>query len=296
MLFNSNTHLAFYTVALFCFNPANIFFSSIYSESMYSMLTFASLYYIYSKSPWFLSLICLFLCCLCRSNGILSFGFIAYFLLKEQLSRCQIERKYYEELDSFFKYSKFLFKKYRLNITLISNLFFAAKVFISLTLMSLAFVLYQYYIYMQFCQFKHSRIRIPNKLIEYAREQSYTLVNDTNLPKWCKTIFSYSSIQGQYWNVGFLTYWNFRQIPNFLLAAPITFLSLKALTYYFYSLRNSKHLFNMLGLVSLKEQIESSRFYSNENLFPFAIHLVALLVSSIFFMHVQVKKRENILF
>ena len=290
VLFNSNTHLAVYTVTLFCLNPANIFFSSIYSESMYSMLTFASIYYIYSKSMWIASLISLFLCCLCRSNGILNFGFMAYFLLKDHLNRCQIERKYYEESNSFIKYGIFLFKKYRLHLTLKSNILLIAKILISLLVMGSAFVLYQYYIYTQFCLIKPTQTQIPQYLVKYASEQSYVLMNDINVPKWCnKTIFSYSSIQGQYWNVGFLTYWTFRQIPNFLLAMPIVILSLKALVHYFYSLRNSKHLFNMLCLVSLKEQGESGRFSSNYILFPFAMHLIALLVSSVFFMHVQVK-------
>jgi GPI mannosyltransferase 2 len=292
VLFNSNTRLATYAVALFCLNPANIFFSSIYSESMYSMLTFASLYYIYSKRSWLVSLICLFLCCLCRSNGVLNFGFIAYFLLKEQLNRCQIEKKYYDELNSVFKYIKFLFKKYRLGLSSNSNLLFLTKVIVSFVSIGSAFVVYQYYIYTQFCLVQKSQTRIPNKLVEYAREQDYVIINDINLPQWCnKTIFSYNSIQNKYWNVGFLTYWNFRQIPNFILASPIIVLCLLALRHYFYSLKNQKHLFSMLCLVSLKEQIQSSKFNQNESLFPFAIHLIVLLFSSVFFMHVQVKMK-----
>ncbi len=252
--------------------------------------------YIYSKRSWLVvSLICLFLCCLCRSNGVLNFGFIAYFLLKEQLNRCHIEKKYYDELNSVFKYIKFLFKKYRLGLSLNTNLLFLAKVTVSFVSIGSAFVLYQYYIYTQFCLAQNSQTRIPNKLIEFAREQDYVIINDINLPKWCNTtMFSYNSIQNKYWNVGFLTYWNFRQIPNFILASPIIVLCLLALKHYFYSLKNRKHLFNMLCLVSLKEQIQSSRFIQNENLFPFAIHLIVLLFSSVFFMHVQVKKMKSI--
>jgi hypothetical protein len=42
-----------------------------------------------------------------------------------------------------------------------------------------------------------------------------------------------------------------------------------------------------------------TKFERNKNLFPFAIHLIALLISSLFFMHVQVrqefKKKETVL-
>jgi phosphatidylinositol glycan class V len=46
-------------------------------------------------------------------------------------------------------------------------------------------------------------------------------------PEWChadmRSLYTY--VQSEHWNVGFLRYYEFKQIPNFLLAAPILFCS-----------------------------------------------------------------------
>ena len=58
--------------------------------------------------------------------------------------------------------------------------------------------------------------------------------NITNRPNWCKFVddakngrgrFSfYAFVQRRHWNVGFLRYYELKQVPNFLLAGPILFL------------------------------------------------------------------------
>ena len=45
-------------------------------------------------------------------------------------------------------------------------------------------------------------------------------------PPWCSWIipFSYSSVQARYWGLGFLSYYRWKQLSNFLLSLPMTLL------------------------------------------------------------------------
>jgi len=221
--------------------------------------------------------------------------------LKHHLSSMRITRIHFDETVAFSKYARFVAKKIALSINLRKHFVFLVKISISLVSMYSAFFSYQYYVYTKFCiltQEEKDAIYIPDELVKYAHKQNYHLINSPNAtPVWCnKTLpFSYTAVQSTYWNVGFLSYWHWKQVPNFLLAFPIIYVCFTALKTYFLSL-NPKHAFNMLGLISLDEPNNKntcenhidSRFGNNMNLFPFALHLVALLVSSLFFMHVQV--------
>ncbi|KAI7871482.1 GPI mannosyltransferase 2 [Spinellus fusiger] len=71
------------------------------------------------------------------------------------------------------------------------------------------FVGFQYYAYTEFCTNGHDR-------------------------PWChfQPPFVYNFVQKEYWNNGFLAYYEMKQIPNFLLAAPIILLSIAGLWVY----------------------------------------------------------------
>ena len=79
--------------------------------------------------------------------------------------------------------------------------------------------------------------------------------------EWCGSS-PYSYIQSKYWNVGFLKFWRKEQIPNILLAMPITFFSIRYLTEAF-----------------------------PPQVFPFAVHLLGLLIFSLLFAHMNVTTR-----
>lgn len=292
ILFNNNNPLAVSTILLYSLNPANIFFSAVYSESLFSMLTFSSIYCLYTNK-FLLAVVLVFSSCLCRSNGILNFGYIAYYCLKEHLSSIKITQQFISsEKTSFFKYVRFFCFK-TLNLGFIKNFLLILKLIVSFASAYSAFFLYQYYIYSKFCKLTQSEKRniyIPNELIKYGQENSYHLINNETNPNWCSLAlpFSYTHVQANYWKVGFLTYWQFKQIPNFLLASPVLYLVIRSVKRFLSSF-SSKNLFNLFGLVNLNDEHKFySRFDKNKNLFPFSIHLLALFVSALFFMHVQV--------
>lgn len=188
-------------VILFCFNPASIFFTAPYTESLYSWLSFSSMEMVLKNSVT--CSIPLGLSVLCRSNGLINLGYLFYFNLKRTLNRTSILR---------------------------NSLIFAASVFI----VFFQFGIFQTYIYNLFCIKKD--FRFAGHIIKYAIKENLVLAgNKTDLSSpWClnRVPMAYSYIQSHYWDVGFFKYFELKQIPNFLLAFPmISFMLFKSLQF-----------------------------------------------------------------
>lgn len=64
-----DAQLAAAAALLYCFNPASMFFSAVYTESLYAMFSFAGLLSLQISQPWSASML-FSLSSATRSNGV----------------------------------------------------------------------------------------------------------------------------------------------------------------------------------------------------------------------------------
>lgn len=195
------------TAMLFCLNPASIFFITCYSETTFSAFTFLG-YMLFANSQYsntdsfnwkrnilsFCSTLCWMLASYTRSNGSLVSAFLFINICERIASHIRDQKK------SGIR---------KLILQLVIHYF------IPMSCMVLP-ILYH--------------------------DQTGTEIHCKNesadgRPRWCDFVhgvdsgkyFSfYSHVQRKHWNVGFLRYYELKQIPNFLLAFPILLLSITA--------------------------------------------------------------------
>ncbi|XP_047307842.1 GPI mannosyltransferase 2 isoform X2 [Impatiens glandulifera] len=273
---------------LFCFNPASIFYSSIYSESLYSLLSLGGLYALLSGADNAATLVFSFSGC-ARSNGVVNAGYICY--------------------QTMHRAYRAIFHKKDCRVLAVGAL--------RCLCIFVPFIAFQAFGYYNIC-LGHS--------------------TDKMRP-WCKKRIPllYNFIQSHYWGVGFLKYFQLRQLPNFLLASPILFLALSTIFHY---VKQRPEVFFSLGLLQCsnvdedfqpkqlaeKEKIVSgSGKSSQENsvlhkrkqkrqiedfnvnamqhqiadeqecvpnvILPFVFHLGFMVATAFFVMHVQVSTR-----
>ncbi|OQR75384.1 GPI mannosyltransferase 2-like [Tropilaelaps mercedesae] len=183
-----NRHLSLEVVKMYSFSPASIFFSSCYTESLFAFVTFSGLYLL-ERDFDTLATIMFAMGSITRSNSTL----IPIFYLHKAWSRYRRGRYAFGLL-------------IRAGLACVGNL------------------IVQVYFWDSFC-FPHRRVKQPKEVALYAAEMGYKPIGG-NASEWCfyHLPFSYSFVQAKYWNVGLFNYWQLKQIPNFLLAAPIIFL------------------------------------------------------------------------
>eukprot|EP00250_Pteridium_aquilinum_P015990 c22875_g1_i1 orf=90-1604(+) len=197
--------LAYQSTALFCLNPASIFYASIYSESLFSLLSFAGLWEFLSGSRW--KSACLFaISGGVRSNGVLHGGFLLFHAMQES-------------------FKAFRQRRYKMAVQILCIVVFQT------TIVFVPFVAYQTYGFLKLCVKETSK-----KESMYSRP-------------WCneKIPYMYGFIQSHYWDVGFLRYFQVKQLPNFLLASPTLFLAGWSIFFY---VKHRPRLFFTLGLCS----------------------------------------------
>ncbi|XP_034243618.1 GPI mannosyltransferase 2 [Thrips palmi] len=273
--------LAYKAALLFCINPASIFFSAPYSEALFVLLSFQgmrhSLDIQYSK----LCAIPFGLSAAARSNGVLNVGFILHKSIQDFLSAewPVISRK------------KGLKNRLLVPFKTVPLMY---RIIESCTIALAPFVAYQVYCYVLFCTVQ--KLNIPQHLVEYAKNNSLVLpALDQDVQRdplhWCnsKMPLAYSYVQDHYWNVGFLRYFEWKQVPNFILATPIlSFIICRSIIF----LNQNRFLVLHLGFIPAK--VKDTQMKPNSmspKMFVFVIHALCLAAFCIAFVHIQVATR-----
>ncbi|XP_022988082.1 GPI mannosyltransferase 2 isoform X1 [Cucurbita maxima] len=282
---------------LFCFNPASIFYSSLYTESLYSLFSLGGLYHLMSGRNC-VSALWLALSSCARSNGVLNAGYICFLTLHWTYDALVLKKCFRRALQ-----------------VLITGALNCVCIFAP-------FVVFQAYGYYNICSG-----RLPDEM-----------------RPWCKARVPllYNFVQNYYWGVGFLRYFRFEQLPNFLLASPILSLAFFSIVHYGKSRpklllsvgfqataedRNSAAMLyfpervprssmprhtvasssglqgnqnlrrkkQIIGQNPAKLSVEDKTFsgsgYSSAFVIPFILHMGFMAATAIFVMHVQVATR-----
>ncbi|PAV64712.1 hypothetical protein WR25_11539 [Diploscapter pachys] len=207
------------SVILFAFNPASIFFSASYSESLFALFTFSGILLLVDDQlgPFslrlFLSLPLFMLGYGTRSNGLLNLGYVAFYCGREFLWRpteIKGQRQFILSLP---------------RPTIIRS----ACLFISRLVMSLLLVICVVYYHSarerrHFCT-NSTLDTIPPVLKNFAVTHDLVMPGQVDKITWCRVssfFFPpfYSAIQSRYWAVSLFGYWQIKKLPCFLLAAP----------------------------------------------------------------------------
>ncbi|KAG8379288.1 hypothetical protein BUALT_Bualt07G0072900 [Buddleja alternifolia] len=185
---------------LFCFNPASIFYSSIYSESLYAFLSFGGLYYFMNGTDFYAAL-WFALSGTARSNGVLNAGYICFRAMH------QVNEAFYSRRCTYLTLK-----------ILLTGALCCLWIFTP-------FISFQAHGYVNICMGRSADEMRP----------------------WCQARppLLYNYIQSHYWGVGFLKYFQVKQLPNFLLASPILSLALCSIIYY---VKHWPEVFLSLGL------------------------------------------------
>jgi len=281
-------YLAYKAALFFAINPANIFFVAPYSESLNALLTFYTMNKI-SKSFSAKTCITIAMASATRANSILNAGFVVYNSLKivatETILYVRMKKAKKAEAEMSTTIANVL------GDALIPGLF-------NLVGCVGSFVVFQYFCFTNFCRVTKKRTaELDNYVVEYGRAELLKVVGDTPSP-WChnEPPIAYSYIQGAHWNNGFLSYWEAKQIPNFVLALPCLVLVLHH-TYEFAQVHWDfvKRLGlvdnNLLGMP--RKPCLAVRQYKvlPRDCLVYVIHATALVIFALFFMHVQVMTR-----
>lgn len=120
-------------------------------------------------------------------------------------------------------------------------------------------------------------------------------IANPNPRPWCfdKVPHLYSFVQKEYWNQGFLNYWQVKQIPNFLVAAPLTVLTFYACFLYFKAFVNHSNIMKISKSEKMANQTtnDPTQFFFSVRLLPFMLYWMGFVLLILFNFHVQTMGR-----
>lgn len=267
------TNVAYIAAILYCINPATIFFSAVYSESLFAYLTFSSMLRSIKLDPYVL--IPIGLSILTRSNGIVNVGFPIYYQLKKLFYNYMIKDR-----NVSFK----IFYQFILKIIILKNF---CLIFNTIIISIIPFLLLQIYNYVMFC--------IPNQTFIPDHIVNFSIINNLVMPgnnnEWCyfKVPFAYSYVQKKYWNIGFLNYYEIKQVPNFILAFPILYIMIKCIKEFFFE--HKKYFYTLGFIKNIENNIKTEKKQYPIKMLVFIIHGLFLTIFCILFVHIQVSTR-----
>ncbi|XP_033638786.1 GPI mannosyltransferase 2-like [Asterias rubens] len=276
--------LAYHAALLFCINPASVFMTAAYTESLFAMISFAGMLSL-QCNKLVLSILLFGLSALVRSNGVVSIGFLLYYLMKRHTKMLSnlwnvMNRNNRHKLQLICSVLRSECKHILVSFCLVPCFF----------IMLIPFALFQMYSFLVICTDVTS--------IFYWMERE--LISH-GAPTWCSNtrLLPYAAIQSHHWNVGFLKYYELKQIPNFLLALPMIILCVSAIMDY---CKQRRKYVSFLGILEtnaincerrknvnfVDHQVEG--FCSDQSLVYMA-HVTSLLIFGVTCMHVQVITR-----
>lgn len=269
--------LALLSSLLYCVTPANVFMTAGYSESLFAALTFGGLFLLEKGFP-LRACLALGIATAARSNGLVNAGFLLYLPALSAISQIRVYRMTTRGHQRVFGYVLVVVR------LLLTSLLGTAVI-------ALPFCAFQYYGYRTFCTPSVSLEHVPLALLSLAQRKGYRVPDENSHPPlWCMRPFPllYSHIQDVYWDVGFLRYFELKQIPNFMLALPMATLGIMAA--YAYCQANPE-LCLRLGLWDTRASKgldKPTPGMFNPRVFVYVVHSTVLLVFGTFCMHVQV--------
>ncbi|XP_053310454.1 GPI mannosyltransferase 2 [Spea bombifrons] len=246
---------AFLAALLFCMNPASIFMTAAYSETVFALATFIGLWQL-EKRKTLRGWVFLSFATAARANGLANVGFFLHSVVQAiVVGPC--------------------------------NWVKTRRMFLGSLVVILPFAIFQSFSYWKFCMVSSTTEDVPKELLQLGLNHGYR-ISGKSIPVWCSAYFpvAYSHIQSEYWEVGFLRYFQLHQVPNFFLAVPVVLLSSSAIWEY---VRANLHLCVTLGLFGVQQKPSSG--YCGPRVFLYIAHIAALMVFGVLCMHVQVLTR-----